>query len=272
MDKKIIAIIASVLVIGFVVIFRSQIGRLVTFQQGGEQQNFSESPLPSLSTAPSESEVPGISRTPSPVSSQMPIYSGRPQDELRPDPEEVKLYSESQKQDIYRALQNFGKTVKENPDLFNLWIQLGLLKKTIGDYEGARDAWEYASIIRPLNDISFANLGQLYWRYLHLYAQAETNFKTAIKNNPHDSGTYGSLSDLYFYSMKDKAALADDVLLQGLAANPESINLPKALARLYERRGEYASAIEWWQKVLAQDPKDTSVAAVIDALKKKLGQ
>ena len=202
----------------------------------------------------------------------MPIYNGRPTEELRPDPEEVKLYSESQKQDIYRALQNFGKAVKENPDAFNSWIQLGLFKKTIGDYEGARDAWEYAGIIRPLNDLSFANLGQLYWRYLHLYAQAETSFRTAIKNNPHDPGTYESLSDVYFYSMKDKAALADDVLLDGLAANPKSIDLPKALARLYERSGEYANAIEWWQKVLAQDPQNTSIAAMIDALKKKLGQ
>ena len=175
---------------------------------------------------------------------------------LSEKPEEVKLFSEAQKQEIYRSLQNFGKSVKEKPDFFAGWLQLGLLKKNIGDFDGARDAWEYASIIRPLNDISFANLGQLYWRYLHLFSQSEKNFKMAIKNNPNDAGTYASLSDLYFYSMKEKADLADDVLLQGIAANPANADISKALAALYERKKEYANAIEWWQKTLALDPQN----------------
>ena len=276
MNKRITIALAFAFILLLSVVFRSKIGQFISLQgseQGGEQVQ-KNSPLPSSSPAstPGASQAPIVSSMPRPVPSQFPVYKGRPVEEVRADPEEVKLFSESQKQDMYRALQNFGKSVRENPDTFNSWIQLGLLKKVIGDYEGARDAWEYAGVIRPQNDISFANLGELYWHYLHDFNRSESNFKTAIKNNPNDPGTYASLSDVYFYSLKSKANLAEDILFQGIAVNPKSINLLKKLANLYERQGEYAKAIEQWQKVLAQDPHDQNIAAAIEALKKKLGQ
>lgn len=261
--------IAIVVVLG--VAFRHQIKM---FLLSGNENKGQESPIPSFlfSPSPSVSETPFPSVPPqtTPVSFQLPAYHGRPTEELRPVPDEVKLFSESDKQEIYRSLQNFGKTVKEKPDFFNGWIQLGLLKKTIGDFEGARDAWGYANLLRPTNSLSFANLGELYWRYLHVYPEAEINFKVSIQNDPNDPGTYVSLSELYFYSLKEKSDLADDILLQGLIVNPQSMDLTKALARLYEKSGQYAKSIEWWQKVLANDPKNSDLAAMIERLKKKL--
>ena len=273
MNKK----ITIALAIGFIVVlffvFRSKIGQLVSIGNRGQERE-TNSPMPSSTviSTPGVFKTPIPSLTPKPTASQIPAYIGRPTEEVRVNPEDVKLFSESQKQEIYRSLQNLGKSVRENPDFFAGWLQLGLLKKNIGDYEGARDAWEYASIIRPINDISFANLGELYWRYLHLFLKSEANFKMAIKNNPHDPGTYASLSGLYFYSMTEKTDLADDILLQGLTANPNSIDISKALAALYERKKEYASAIEWWQKISALDPQDQQIIARIDELKKKLEQ
>ena len=268
MKKNIFFAVAFIVLGVFAISFRHQIKVAIV----GENKNTEPSPSPSASplVSPSESPLPSVSIRP--VPSNPAAYNGRPPEELRPVPDEVKLFSESQKNDLYRSLQNFGKAVKENPDYFEGWIHLGLLKKTIGDYEGARNAWEYAGVIRPQNSISFANLGELYWRYLHVFAQAETNFKTSIKNDPANPGVYVSLSGVYFYSMKEKANLADDVLLQGIAANPQSTDLPKALASLYEKTGEYAKAIEWWKKTLAQDPQNKDIAAVIEGLKKKLGQ
>lgn len=269
--------IAVFLILG--IALRRHIETFVNPQDRGQESlapspvlSFSPSPDMSVIPLPSTSGMPSLSPHITPIFSGKPVilYKGRPTEELRPVADEVKLFSEEQKQEIYRSLQNYGKTVKKNPDFFNGWIQLGLLKKIIGDFEGARDAWEYASLISPKNSISFANLGELYWRYLHIYPQSEINFKASIENNPKDPGTYVSLSDLYFYSLKEKLNLADDVLLQGLAANPKSMDLTKALARLYEKSGQYGNAIEWWQKVLDSDPKNTDIIATIEALKKKL--
>lgn len=267
MNKKIILTLLGVFALVISVIFQSKIGQLISMNNSGEP------PLPSVSftPAPSGSPDPTVSTTPKQVS-QIPVYKGRPLDEVRPVPDEVKLFSESQRQDIYNSIGNLAKAIKENPQFFNGMIQLGLLKKTIGDFEGSRDIWEHASAMRPLNSISFGNLGELYWRYLHQYNQSELNFKTSIKNDPTNPGMYISLSGLYFYSIKEKANLADDILLDGINANPQSSDLMRALASLYEKQGEYAKAIEWWQKVLAQNPQDGSVAAAIESLKKKLGQ
>jgi tetratricopeptide (TPR) repeat protein len=222
--------------------------------------------LPSRTPVP----MPPTGEQPGAQPRQLAAYRGRDPEEVRPLPEEVKLFSDTKRAEIYTAIGNHGKTVKENPDYFFGWIQIGLLKKVIGDYEGARDAWEYAGLLRPENSLSFGNLGELYWRYLPDYPRSERNFKTAIANKPSDVGFYVSLSDLYFYSYKEKAELADDILLQGLAKNPESIDLVRHLAFLYERRGEYAFAITWWQKVLAKDPGNLELAATIEALKKKV--
>lgn len=203
------------------------------------------------------------------VGAVMPVYGGRDPQEVRPDPEEVLNFSEEQKQKIYDGINDYGQAVKRDPDFFFGWIQAGLLKKVIGDFEGARDAWEYMSIIRPLNSISFANLGELYWRYLPDYPKSEANFQIAIKNKPDDVQSYISLSDLYFYSYKEKEHLADDILLEGLKANPDDPTLMKMLAYFYERQGRHADAITWWQNVLEREPDNKEVAAAIEALKKK---
>lgn len=199
-------------------------------------------------------------------------YSGRDPVEVRPNPDEVKGISQAEREKLYSDINMHGRAVKENPDFFFGWIQIGLLKKIIGDYEGARDAWEYAGVIRPLNSVSFANLGELYWRYSPDYPKSEKNFLTSIKNKPDDSSTYISLSDLYFYSYSEKKDRADDILLEGIQANPEDINLMKWLASLYEREKEYASALEWWKKVLAQNPADAAVKQAITDIEAKLAK
>ncbi|OGZ97015.1 MAG: hypothetical protein A2847_02765 [Candidatus Sungbacteria bacterium RIFCSPHIGHO2_01_FULL_50_25] len=201
-----------------------------------------------------------------------PPYSGRDPVEVRPNAGEMEGFSESQKQKMYSGIVAAGRTVKENPDYFSGWIELGLLKKIIGDYEGAADAWEYAGLIRPQNSLSFSNLGELYWKYLLDYPKAEASFRRAIQNKPDDIGIYMSLSDLYSYSYAQKRGLADDALLEGLEANPDNTDLIRWLAALYEREKEYARAIEWWKKVLEKNPSDVAVKEAIANLEEKLKQ
>ena len=224
------------------------------------------SPPPGSVVPPLSGKVPPPSRI---VAPSGVVYTGRDPEEVRPVPEEVKLFSEDQKHNIYRAIGNHGAAVKENPDYFNGWLQLGLLKKVIGDYIGARDAWEYAGVIRPQNSISFSNLGELYWRYLPDFPRAEQNFRIAVANNPMDVMIYISWSDLYRYSYGEKFNLADDVLIQGLAVSPDHVDLLKTLARVYEAQKDYARAIETWERVLVGEPNNTDVAAVLTALKQR---
>ena len=126
-----------------------------------------------------------------------------------------------------------SEALKVDKTYFNDWLNLGIYRKQIGDYEGARQAWDYASALQPNNNISFYNLGVLYHYYLKDFPKAESNFLTSIKKNPSYPQTYGELHDLYQFSYKQDTTAAIDILKQGLKAADHNINLLVKLAVYY---------------------------------------
>lgn len=277
-------LIGAILVVlfGTSLIFRENISRLFYF---GEEEQIMESPQEQGEAAPlptdnssentgSAGSAVGASDTPQFFTSSgalLPPYKGRPPGEIRSVPEEVKLFTEEQKKQIFDQISTEAQAVKLDPIHFQGWINLGLLKKTIGDFEGARDVWEYASLIEPLNSLSFSNLGELYWRYLHEYQKSEANLRASIEHKPDDIQNYVSLAELYHYSYKEKYELADDVLLDGLKANLDNGTLMRRLAYLYEQRKEWDKALEWWEKVLNLSPDDEEVKRSIEKVKARMG-
>ena len=116
-------------------------------------------------------------------------------------------------------IQDLSSQLKKDSDNLENWLVLGVYRKMIGDYEGAKEVWEYASVIRPQNSISFNNLGELYAYYLKDNAKAEENYKKAIVNDPSAIYIYRNFFDFYRYFAKDTAK-ARAILEQGIAANP----------------------------------------------------
>ena len=108
--------------------------------------------------------------------------------------------------------------LKEDYDQLQEWLQLGLLRNLIGDYEGAKQAWEFAAVIRPKDPVAFHNLGDLYWMQFSDFPKAEKYFLEAIEKGPQHPLFYIKLHELYRYSYKEKSDLADDVLEQGIKA------------------------------------------------------
>lgn len=264
-QNKIIVAVVAILIIAGSIVFRERISQFLTIDTVSQppQNNPNQ-----VSETPKEN-ISDNQTTPD-VALQLAKYSGRNPTEVRPVPEEVKLFSEDQKQQIYAKIEENGRAVIVNPDFFYGWIDLGLLKKTIGDFEGARDAWEYAGVIQPGNSLSFSNLGELYWRYLHVYPQSEANFKIAIKHKPDDWQNYISLAELYHYSYKEKYELAPQALLDGLKAMPNDESLMRRLAYLYEQREEWQKSLEWWNKILEKNPEDSEVMKRIEKVKGKI--
>lgn len=118
-------------------------------------------------------------------------------------------------------IKDLSEALKENTDLFNLWLELGVYRKMINDYEGAKEVWEYASLIRPENSVSFNNLGDLYGYYLKDSKKAEENFLKALENGPDKVYIYRNVFDFYYLIMKDEAK-AKQILGKGIELNPES--------------------------------------------------
>lgn len=150
-------------------------------------------------------------------------------------PIEVKAeLSEKTKKQALSEIKTLIETLKKDYNSFDAWIQLGLLRKLLGDYEGAREAWEFASFVRPESYIPFHNLGFLYWQYLKDFKKSEQNYLKAIGNEPKDIGAYEDLNNVYYFNLADKNK-AEEILIKGLKANPENAVLLIALRELRAR-------------------------------------
>lgn len=140
--------------------------------------------------------------------------------------------------DLLKAVQ--GKmavtiaNLEKNSNDKDSWIALGGERKVLGDYEGARDAWEYAKALEPGDVTAWSNLADLYHFYLKDFAKSEKNWKQAIVLKPDYAQGYRGLYELYTYSMPEKSTEIPAILSQGIAKIPEATDL-KVLLENYEK-------------------------------------
>ncbi len=157
--------------------------------------------------------------------------------------------------------------LKKNPKDVQSWIMLGVNRKTLGDYEGARDAWVYAKALEPNNIVPWNNLGDLYHFYLKDYKKSEENWKKTIVLKPDYIQGYSGLVDLYKYSMKENLGETPALLKGGIAKNPDSVDLVVMLARYYQDAGDIVNARKSYEQaiVIAERLNNASLAIVLKA-------
>ncbi|MFA6078089.1 MAG: hypothetical protein WC724_03700 [Candidatus Paceibacterota bacterium] len=128
-------------------------------------------------------------------------------------------------------IMEISSALKKNSNDIASWIDLGSWRKAIGDYEGARLAWEYVTKVRPTDSVANGNLGDLYAYYLKDNKKAETYFLQAIKNEPSSIFLYFKIAEFYRDVVKDTQK-AKDIVEQGIAKNPDSQELKDLLSSL----------------------------------------
>lgn len=122
------------------------------------------------------------------------------------------------KSETIMDIQDVIQKLKENYDDMQLWLQLGLLRKLLGDYDGAIEAWQFVNLIRPNNFVSFGNLGDIYTLYLKDSGKAEENYLKALENGPEQTYLYQKVYEFYRYAMKDDIK-AKEILKKGIKLN-----------------------------------------------------
>jgi len=141
--------------------------------------------------------------------------------------------------------QNADKIAAEivkTPNDMRLWINLGTVRRTAGDYEGARLVWAFVAAVAPSNAAAFFNLGNLYGTDLKQYENAEINYKKAIQLLPTDTNPYRSLFEIYSTVYKTGTAAAENILKDGIKSNPRAVDLQVMLARYDTAQGRTADA------------------------------
>lgn len=150
--------------------------------------------------------------------------------------------------------------VREHPDSFIGWMNIGAVKNTFGDYKGAEDVWVYAGVISPKQPRSFMNLGDLYWNKLKNYERAEWAYRSAIEREKTLTSAYRDLASLYQFSYTQKKEQATDVLMEGAQANPDDAKELLALAALWAMQdGRINEAINYYEQYLILDPDNAVV-------------
>ncbi|KKS96412.1 hypothetical protein A3B05_02780 [Candidatus Giovannonibacteria bacterium RIFCSPLOWO2_01_FULL_43_160] len=135
---------------------------------------------------------------------------------------------------MMKELKDLSVQLKSEPNYLQGWLQVGILRKYLGDYEGASLAWQYAALLRPNDFIAFSNLGDLYHYYLKDFSKAEKYLRSAVDIKPDYVAGYKNLFDLYTLSYppdrRAGAEKAEAVLLEGIKKNPSDNYLQTILA------------------------------------------
>ena len=118
-------------------------------------------------------------------------------------------------------IQDLSNQLKKDSDNLENWLVLGVYRKTIGDYEGAKEVWEYVTVITPQNVIALNNLGDLYAYYLKDIPKAEEYFLQAIRIEPSNIYLYFKIVEFYRDIAKDLVK-ARTLLEKGITANPST--------------------------------------------------
>lgn len=196
-------------IIGFFLLQTSQIG------PGGDNRgNVSQNGLDMETKVPDGETPQSQIKVPKPNLTKIPQFN-------------TKL-TDFDKGNVIKDVKDFSGHLSNHPDDIDVWLDLGVRFKAAGDYEGAREIWEYAAALKPKQSIAFSNLGLLYGYYLHDDTKAEANLLQAIKNDSKIGYYYLNMADFYLDSLKNKEK-AIDILKKGLVMLPSDQSLKASL-------------------------------------------
>lgn len=159
--------------------------------------------------------------------------------------------------------------VQTNPDSYNDWITIGIIKKQVNDFEGARVVWEKAYLMRPAGSLPLYNLANLYADFLNNPQKAEEYYLLAIKTSPDLTQAYLNLADLYKNKLNQPEKV-EPLLLDGLSKTNNDPNFYAYLGGFFKETKNYAKAMEYFEKLLKVKPDDATIKQELVNLREKL--
>ncbi|MDO8669424.1 MAG: tetratricopeptide repeat protein [Candidatus Buchananbacteria bacterium] len=167
----------------------------------------------------------------------------------------------SELQDRYKnEIELAKKVILDSPDKFNFnaLMSIGMIKYTVSDYDGARDAWLYVSQVRPQNSPAYYNLGNLYADIYKDCANAEKYFKMAIENDPNEISYLRNVFDLYNTKCPDKSK-AEEILKKALTIKADNVDFMVLSAEFYRDQGNKAEATKFYEAAIKLAPQNQAL-------------
>lgn len=156
--------------------------------------------------------------------------------------------------------------LKQDPEDFGAYFEIGFVKAEFNDYPGAIEAYKKSYELNPNSMIALNNLGDVYTKMKN-YSKAEEMYLESIAKFPDYTQPYYALIDLYQNYMPEKKGNIEKILLKGLDGLPKDQNLLSLLAGYYRETKQIDKAIAIYEKILALRPDDLLIKTEIENLK-----
>lgn len=155
-----------------------------------------------------------------------------------------------QREQWKEALDSLRLAVRLQPELATGWVNLGVARRRVGDYQGAELAYRRALEIDPVVYASYQNLISLL-RFRGRYGEAE-DLAAALQRAPHQNPfTYLSLGDISLRS--GRLAEARRLYKRAVNLNREQAESYAALGQLAVVRGDLDTAKRMLRKARRLD-------------------
>lgn len=135
-------------------------------------------------------------------------------------PNALKTTNEEILQLSLEDLNNQYQDLRDNEYIYLSWINVGILKKRLGDKLGAEEAWLNAADYNPDRSLAYGNLADLYLFNMGEYEKAEEYYQKVLSIRTDSYTHYHGLVSLYRYNMTEKANLIEGIMVGGAEANP----------------------------------------------------
>lgn len=139
-------------------------------------------------------------------------------------------------------------TVRNSDNLVNK----GLALQQAGDLSGARIAYQAALDINDCNAIAWNYLGNAY-RLEKKYTETWAAYSSAIGCDPYLELVYRNISATYYLwnddNTKPEASQLEEILLQGVRANPQSVVVLEQMVKFYNRHNMAEPAAIYQEKL-----------------------
>ena len=157
-----------------------------------------------------------------------------------------------------KLLNELYQKIEEGDRVYQRWIDVGLVKKRLGDLEGTEEAWQNAVSYNPDQPLAYGNLAGLYGYRLKQYEKAEEYYLKAIDMRPGHYGYYTDLATIYQHELTNKKDQIESLILQGAkeaAGKREKADFYMFLSNYFYEEGNSAKANEYAQKAVDYNPE-----------------
>ena len=165
---------------------------------------------------------------------------------------------------LKNASQEFENAIQLNPKDKKLYLYKGQTDRLRNAHAEALATYRRAVEVDPNFAEAYSLIGELLMWDKDRQPEGIAAFQKAIKLDPHLFAAYEGLGQLFAYAKRDKEA--EEVLRQGMAADPKKMSGRFVLGRMLVKQGRLKEARELWNGRTSD--KDNTIPSFIAVLER----